>query len=227
MEIKKSNKANLERKRIVFFQMGLVMALVFLFLGFEWSRSATDEVSYAMLEEGDLIEEIEIPVTRREIEKRQEELPSLEPEEIKVVDNETELKDTFSIGLDISNVNVTKKFNIEPEPEIVEPKIHVSVQEMPTFMEGDLRTFHKWVQSRVNYPEIPKNMGIEGKVVVSFVVDTDGSLTNMKVVNSIDDIFSEEVLRVLKESPAWKPGKQNGREAKVIFFMPVIFKLRK
>ena len=101
------------------------------------------------------------------------------------------------------------------------------VDEMPQFMGGDLTTFRNWVMENVRYPEEAMNNGIEGMVLVRFCIDKDGYIKeNMTgIIKSPDKSLSEEVLRVLKSSPQWVPGKQKGKNVIVQFTLPVNFKL--
>ena len=108
-----------------------------------------------------------------------------------------------------------------------EDEVFLMVDEMPQFMGGDLTTFRNWVMENVRYPEEAMNKGIEGMVVVRFCIDKDGYIKeNMTgIIKSPDKSLSEEVLRVLKSSPQWVPGKQKGKNVIVQFTLPVNFKL--
>ena len=108
-----------------------------------------------------------------------------------------------------------------------EDEVFLMVDEMPQFMGGDLATFRNWVMENVRYPEEAMNKGIEGMVVVRFCIDKDGYIKeNMTgIIKSPDKSLSDEVLRVLKSSPQWVPGKQKGKNVIVQFTLPVNFKL--
>ena len=97
---------------------------------------------------------------------------------------------------------------------------------MPTFQGGDLMKFREWVQKRLRYPQIAQENGISGRVTLSFVIEKDGSLTNIEVMQSPDRSLSEEAIRVVQSSPKWTPGKQRNQPVRVSFTLPVMFQLR-
>lgn len=105
----------------------------------------------------------------------------------------------------------------------------LAVEEMPTFMGGDLSTFRDWVMQNIRYPEEARKKGIEGNVVVNFCVGKDGYIkeNRITVLESPDKLLSDEVIRVLKSSPQWTPGKQKGNPVVVQFTLPVGFKVVK
>ena len=112
---------------------------------------------------------------------------------------------------------------IEPDGTI----LYQAVEVKPTFKGGDANDFSKWVNKRINYPESAKKNGIEGRVGIQFTVSKDGSLKDIKVVQSADPALDAEALRVVKSSPKWTPGSQNGELADVKYIFPVVFKLAK
>ena len=105
----------------------------------------------------------------------------------------------------------------------------LAVEEMPTFMGGDLSTFRDWVMQNIRYPEEATKKGIEGNVVVNFCVGKDGYIkeSRITVLESPDKLLSDEVIRVLKSSPQWTPGKQKSNPVVVQFTLPVGFKVVK
>ena len=101
----------------------------------------------------------------------------------------------------------------------------IKVESMPTFQGGDLNGYRNWVQSQLQYPKEAKDKGVQGRVIFSFVVEKDGSVSEFKVLNTPDKIFSAEVERVFKLTPKWEPGKQNGKAVRVKFTVPITFTL--
>jgi protein TonB len=89
-----------------------------------------------------------------------------------------------------------------------------------------MEDFYKYVSKNIEYPKQARRMGIEGKVFVQFVVDKDGSLSDVKVIKGIGAGCDEEAIRVLKESPKWTPGKQRGRPVRVRMSLPIFFKIQ-
>lgn len=112
----------------------------------------------------------------------------------------------------------------KPEAPI-EGNIPIKVDQVPTFEGGNLETFHDWVMSRVVYPDLAKENGISGCVMVSLVVEKDGSLGDITILRSPDSSLSEEALRVINSSPKWTPGKIKNRPVRVKYILPVNFKL--
>ena len=100
------------------------------------------------------------------------------------------------------------------------------VEDKPMFMGGDANAFSKWVNERLQYPEIAKENGIQGRVLLQFVVGADGKVSNVKVVRGVDPALDKEAVRVVQSSPNWTPGKQRDRAVKVTYTFPVIFQLR-
>lgn len=100
------------------------------------------------------------------------------------------------------------------------------VEEKPKFMGGDANEFSKWVNQRLVYPEVAKENGVQGRVMLQFTVGTDGSVSGVKVLRGVDPSLDKEAVRVVSQSPKWTPGKQRDRKVKVTYTFPVIFQLR-
>ncbi len=98
-------------------------------------------------------------------------------------------------------------------------------EKMPTFEGGNLNVFHEWVASQIVYPEDAIHMGIEGVVVVSFIVDTEGNLNDIEIMTTPDPMLGKEVVRVVKSSKPWSPAEDEGKKVCVKFTMPIRFKI--
>lgn len=116
----------------------------------------------------------------------------------------------------------------EPEPveEFVDEEIYVTSEVMPTFQGGDLGKFRSWVMQHVKYPSIALENGVQGNVVVKFVVEKDGTLSSFQVLQSPDKTLSEAAIEVLKKSPKWKPGKQRNKPVRVTYTLPISFNIK-
>ena len=112
------------------------------------------------------------------------------------------------------------------EKNIEDDQPFVRVEQMPSFMGGDLTTFRNWVMQQVRYPQIAQDKNITGRVMLQFVIERDGSLTNIKVIQTPDSTLSDEAIRVLKTSPKWTPGRQSNKPARVMYTLPVEFRLQ-
>jgi protein TonB len=151
-----------------------------------------------------------------------------------VVDHEVEEAPPPQEKLSETNVGVVTQAGEEgatelpPEPVVADPdegKVFQFVQEPPTFPGGE-ELLYKYLGSNIKYPPLARENGITGKVFVSFIVDTDGKITEAKVLRSLGGGCDEEALRVVKSMPNWKPGKNNGHTVKVQYNLPINFKLQ-
>lgn len=100
------------------------------------------------------------------------------------------------------------------------------VEEKPTFNGGDANEFSKWVNQHLEYPETAKKNGIQGRVILQFTVNANGSVSNVKVIRGVDSSLDKEAVRVVSNSPKWKPGRQREKAVNVTFTLPVIFQFR-
>ena len=115
-----------------------------------------------------------------------------------------------------------------PKEEVkaeVTQKIFDVVEQQPSFPGGQ-GALLSWLSSNIHYPPVAEENGIQGKVVVSFVVEPDGSISNVAVVRGVDQSLDKEAVRVVKSMPKWNPGKQNGQAVRVKYNLPVTFKLQ-
>ena len=228
MEIKKTEKANLENKKFFFLEIGLVVSLLITFAAFEWKQK---EISLSNLEDDTKIEIEEeiIPITQ--------DTPPPPPSEVKIpilsdqidiVDDNIELESNIMNLEDDANLGV----EIQDYVEVVEEKVEEEaipfqlVEEKPSFNGGDANTFTKWVMERIVYPEIARENGVQGRVTLQFTVEKDGRVTKVKVLRGIDPSLDKEAVRVVSMSPKWKPGKQRDRAVAVTYTFPVQFALR-
>ena len=111
-----------------------------------------------------------------------------------------------------------------PKPE-VSNKVFDVVEEMPHFPGGPA-ALQAFLSSNTKYPVVAQENGVQGRVIVSFVVERDGSITDVKVVRSVDPSLDREATRVVKSMPRWSPGKQNGSAVRVKYTVPVVFRLQ-
>ena len=230
MEVKKSEKANLENKKLLFLELGLIISLAVVYFAFEWT---TAEKQVAVLEETTQVVEVEdmVPITQ-ETPPPPPSAPSIPvlSDQIDIVDDEIQVDDDLFMNLeDDASMGVEIMDYVENvEEEVVEEEAipFQLVEEKPSFMGGDANAFSKWVNERLVYPEIAKKNGVQGRVTLQFTVDTDGTVKNVKVLRGVDPSLDKEAVRVVSMSPKWSPGKQRDRAVKVTYTFPVIFQLR-
>ena len=148
---------------------------------------------------------------------------------IDIVDDNIQVDDAvFSFEDDATlGVEIMDYIETVEEEEVEEEAIPFAlVENKPTFQGGDANTFSKWVNSRLEYPEIAKENGIQGRVTLQFTVNTDGSVSDVKVLRGVDSSLDKEAVRVVSSSPKWKPGMQRDKPVRVTYTFPVIFQLR-
>ncbi|MEG1611866.1 MAG: energy transducer TonB [Alistipes sp.] len=226
MELKKSPKADLKNKRGLLLEIGLVVSLGLVIAAFAYTpkehRIQKMDIDAAMVEE-DVAE-----ITRND------QKPPEPPKKVEVqvlsdilniVKNDTKITSDLKFD-DFSEDAVVAPIVKVEEEEIVDDQPFLRVEQMPTFQGGDLNTFRNWVQSNVKFPQIALENGISGTVTVSFVIEKDGRLTNIKVIQSPDRSLADEATRVLEKSPKWVPGKQRNQTVRVKYNLPVVFRIQ-
>ena len=229
MEIKKSEKANLENKKLLFIEIGLILSLLIVYIALEWTSKETNT---AVLEDNtEILIEEDIISTNMETPPPPPAAPKIPvlSDQIDIVDDEIELEDDMFMNLeDDSSLGVEIMDYVEVEEEVVEEEAipFQLVEEKPSFQGGDANQFSKWVNQRLVYPEIAKENGVQGRVTLQFTVEKDGTVTKVKVLRGVDPSLDKEAVRVVSMSPKWKPGKQRDRAVPVTYTFPVIFQLR-
>ena len=208
MELKKTDGANLENKRLLFVEIGLIVALALTFGAFSWS---TKEKQASVLDAGPAmtIEVDDVPITQ-EAPPPPPETPKVPvlSDQIDIIDDDIKVEDNILNLDDDDNIEIEIKDYIEgPEEEVIEEEEipYVFVEQKPSFRGGDANAFSKWVAERLVYPEIAKENGVQGRVMVSFTIKSDGSVANVKVTRSLDPALDKEAVRVVSSSPKWTP----------------------
>ena len=230
MEIKKTPKADLENKKILFREIGLILALAVVLLAFEW-KTYDKQISTLGDNTAAVIEEEMIPITN-ETPPPPAEAPKIPTvsDVIEIVDDDMKIENELIINTeDDKNLGVQIKDYVKgPVEEVIEDEEipFTIVEEKPSFQGGDENTFTKWVASKLVYPEIAKENGVQGRVILQCLVGTDGSVSDVKVVRGVDASLDKEAARVVASSPKWKPGRQRNKPVKVRYTFPVIFQLR-
>ena len=228
MEAKKSAKADLEGKKGIFLEIGLVLTLLIVWGAFEFSTKAekADDLGTVSFQE-DVMEEI--PITRQE----QLELPPPPPPQqtvadiIEVVDDKIEINEDLTIDEADENtaVEIQEIVEVQQEEEVEEEAApFVIVEDMPEFKGGE-KALLKYIADHVVYPEIAKENDIQGTVYVKFVINEKGKVTNVGLLRGVDPLLDKEAIKVIESLPDWKPGKQSGKNVKVSMQVPIKFQL--
>ncbi len=228
MDIKKNPKADLEKSKTTFFQLGLAIAIALLLIAFEWTTVERQESAFAApIEEA--IEEELIPQTEQE-EIQPEAPPEVNVTDIfEIVDNEVQVDDQvvfFDDRMTFDEEIAMRTSEVTREEEEEEEEAFIIVEHMPTFRGSDVNEFNRWVQDRIVYPPLAIEGSLQGRVMVSFVVEADGTVSNVEVVRGVHPVLDQEAVRVVSSSPAWSPGRQRERPVRVRFTIPVNFTLR-
>jgi len=223
MEAKKNPKYDLARQSGMWLNLGLTLSLAIVIFAFEY-KSYDDAGLLDLGQVQDDFEDVmEIPPT----EQPPPPPPKVQLPEIIEIPDDEEIEDEIEIELDveINEETVVQDIIFEdaPEEEDVDEVFSI-VEDQPEFP-GGMAAFYKYVGDNMKYPAQARRMGIEGRVFVQFVVEKDGSITEVKAVKGIGAGCDEEAERVLRASPKFKPGKQRGRPVKVRMVLPIQFKL--
>ncbi len=223
MEAKKTPRADLQSRRVLFIEIGLLIALLVVVGAFSWSQR---EKKVAAMTDVTAVVEQEVVINTEQPERP----PEIKPQQNQVISDFLEVvTDDTVIDSTIDFSDFSEDITVEP-PTVVEEVVDdmplMNVEEMPQFQGGDIMKFRDWVHGQIVYPRMAVENNIQGKVTIKFVIERDGSLSNIEVLASPDKSLEQEAVRVLKTSPKWTPGRHNGRAARVFYILPVDFVLR-
>ncbi len=220
MENRKNPEADLEKRKFSFTLIGLLTALALTLVAFEWTAFEKSLGELGKLEL-DLLEEEVIPPSATPPPPPPP--PPAPTTVLEIVDDEEEIEEVEQVDMEIKE---DTKIEIVVREEVVEEEqIFLIVEEMPSFPGGEAELF-KYLGKNTKYPEMASAAGISGVVHVTFVVDKDGKIKDVKVLRGIGGGCDEEAIRVVKNMPTWKPGKQRGKSVSVQYNLPVRFTLR-
>ncbi len=236
MEIKKSKKADLEGQRSTSLLIGYIVALGLLFAAFEWTTRDYKEtgqvyvVSFANPEE-------EVPPVTQPIFQTAPPPPAEAPEVAEILDiveddeeiEEEEIQSSEDNNEAVSGPQVAYTGPVMTGPvatveQTDEDEIFQVVEQMPEFP-GGMEALLAYLSKNIKYPTVAQEQGIQGKSIIEFVVNKDGSIVDPKVVKSLDASCDKEAMRVIKAMPKWTPGKQRGKPVRVKYTVPVSFRL--
>ena len=229
METKKSERASAENKRFLFAEVGLAVALAVVLAMF--SYATPDKKATLLAEIATAIDEDDVPVIldTPPVPPQAPAMPVIS-DDIQIVDDDIQVNDDLFIDTeDNANLGVEiMDYHTEVVEEVVEEEAipFALVEEKPKFQGGDANTFSAWVNKNLQYPEIAKENGVQGRVTLQFTVNTDGSVSDVKVLRGVDSSLDKEAVRIVSMSPKWTPGKQRERPVKVVYNFPVVFQLR-
>ncbi len=229
MEVKKSNTANLENQRVQGFLLGLIVVLAAMFVALEWNSSDSGWTFFA--DDEDLETEMELSPLKRD----QDEIPMMLPQEQKaeqpkseqlnLVDEDVELPPPVEPEL---MEKPDPEAEAEEKPEVVdmynEPIDFRVVEDLPQFP-GGAAEFMKWLTKNLKYPALAQKRKVKGRVVAQFVVNTDGSISDLELTEKLETSCDNEVLRVLRMMPKWQAGMMNAKPCRTKVCIPVVFNM--
>lgn len=233
MEVKKSTYADLERFRPMAFLLGLVVATAAFIVALEFSFSDRDDLFDAdfldeIAEDMEFMppmeENIPLPEPETQTPSQTDQIKVMEEARPAEMESEAEQKPE-----EILTETELEEKTLEDEEEVVpfkeeEVKMMNEVDRLPEFP-GGMAQLMKWLTKNLTYPETAKARQISGRVVVSFIINSDGTVADAKLLNTVDPILDREALRVVKMMPKWNPGLSGGKVCRTLVHMPIVFKL--
>ena len=230
MEAKKSEKADLEKKKGLHLEIGLVTILALVLVAFNLRSTDKKDSGFAQQMVSTEMEE-EIIQTQEEQDIPEPEPEQPEPEvttELEVVDDDADIKNELGIVDAGDNANKQQEevviTDVGGEETVEEEEIFVFVEEYPSYPGGE-DALYKYLYDNIQYPDVARDNNITGTVIIRFVVEKDGSITKAAVAREIGGGCGKEALRVVNAMPKWKPGKQSGKAVRTEFTLPVQFQL--
>ena len=234
MEIKKSNKADIEKYRPIAFLLGMLVSLSVGLACLEFSTSDDDDADMQDAFD-EMTQEMELApaLDRADMMAATSPASKAVTENVKAVDETTDNTEKVSATTSpllvgngegqAENANVTEAIPQTPA-SLGDSIVLTTVEQIPEFP-GGMVEFMKWLTANLKYPERARQNKIEGKVVVSFIINKDGSISSAKVQKSVEPVLDNEALRVIKLMPKWKPGISNSKPCRTMFAIPIVFKI--
>lgn len=225
---KKSEKGNLEKRKTTFLLIGFAIVLGLTYVSFELFASR-DKGAVMTLDDEEFIEVMDEDVIATDQTPPPPPPPVAPQQEIvlNIVDNNIKVNTDFDFSQDFDeNLEIEEYVPIEIVEEAVDetPPVRFA-EEMPEFI-GGMEAMYSFLQKELTYPEVARNNGIQGTVLLEFVVERDGSVSNVKPLVSLFPECDAEAIRVVKKMPKWKPGKQMGKAVRCYFNLPIRFTLQ-
>ncbi len=229
MELKKNPKADLEKRRGLYLEIGLVVIMAIALAAFEWRNYDREQIEVVQRTAENEVEEQVIQTQQEELPPPPPPEPEVMTTELNVIENDAETENEVDMSAfqrqeEATNIEITP-VKIDDEEEEDEQEIFQVVENDPEFP-GGLDAMYKYLAQNIKYPQLARENNITGKVYVEFVVEKDGSVSNVKVLRDIGGGCGQEAVRVVKTMPKWTPGKQRGKAVRVAYRLPVNFNLR-
>lgn len=230
MEEKKSRQADLEGKRVQGFLLGLILVLALLFVALEWN---SNDSGWAFF---DVDDDLEAELELEPLKRNQDEIPMMLPqekvpeqpksEELRLVEDDVEIAPEMTENPEPPEIPENPE--TPEQPEVVdmydEPVDIRVVEDLPQFP-GGAAEFMKWLTKNLRYPSSAQSQQVKGRVVAQFIINRDGSVTDLEVTEHLNRACDNEVLRVLRMMPKWQPGLMDAKPCRTKVCIPVVFNL--
>lgn len=225
MELKKNSKANLDKSRSIFFLIGMLISLALVFFAFNYATETSPIKDLGRIDEAYIDDDI-VPIVRPEkIEEIKPPTPKPDIVELAIVEDDKVIKNEVEVFNSESKEDDKIEFvQITPKQEEEEETILIFASTPPSFPGGDLG-LHKFISSKVRYPNAAREAGIEGKIYVRFCVTKSGKVEKISIIRGVDPLLDKEALRVVNLLPNWTPGENNGKKVSVWYTLPISFNL--
>jgi len=221
MELKKNSKSDLRRWQGPFFNLGLAISLGAVLVAFEWKAEEQNPLLDISRETTDwALDDVSITIQT----PPQAPPPPILPQEIKIVDNSIKIDEAVTVDLNPS-LDEIPEVKFEGPPTVEVPDEILDFTEVQAQFEGGMEGWYKYLRGSLAYPRQAQRMGIEGTVLVRFVINTDGSVQDVEVVRPVDPALDKAAVDVILNSPRWKPGLHHGRPVRSRMTIPIKFKL--
>ncbi len=226
MDVKKSKKADLEKKRGLFFQMGIVISLGACLVAFEWNSTSDNQEQLTV--SNDAVEEVELPpITMPEKPKPKIPVPKqISIDHLIIKDDEVIIDEDLEFSVESSEDDVVDMGDYGLEEEDNEnPVPFFSLEEKPEFPGGE-SALMSYLAKSVHYPVIAQENDIQGTVYLSFIISKTGQVKNVALLRGVDPALDKEAVRVVSNMPDWTPGKQGTKCVDVSYQVPIRFILQ-
>jgi protein TonB len=227
METKKTNRADLEGKRMIFLEIGLIVTLSLILMALQWKTSDKKLEGFDTYYRSSEVEEI-IPITEQQ--KSLPPPPMVKATKLNIVLNDQKAEENILIDVEANEETAIAEYIpvqeiVQVEEEVVdEEQIFMVVESAPSFP-GGIAALRQFLADNLTYPQIAREANIHGTVYMSFIVSKTGAISDINVLRGIGGGCNEEAIRVIGLMPRWEPGKQRGVPVNVRFTLPVKFQL--
>ena len=231
MEVKKSPEADLERHRATRLMIGFMVALSIVFIALEWTSPVKEADMDWELPDLVFEEELDIPLTEFPVETPPPPsplAPPAKPEQLTLSDDDLLMEETPAplseiVDNDVASTPLPLKTETKKPTE---EEAFLVVDELPEFPQGGINGLMRYLTQHVRYPMVAQKNRIQGRVLCQFIVNADGSIADVQVLNGVHPALNAETVRVLRGMPRWKPGKREGEPVRVRCTLPVEFRLQ-